>query len=105
MSTSRLFSLFVALALVVVVVTAINAAGVPSKVVSDTRAALDQHARYVDLAAASANVAEKARFEYRRGEWKAGIAAARANAALGQHDRHASRSLPDSRTCVLCGGQ
>ena len=104
MSTSRLFSVFVALMLVIVVVLTIRAGIATSEVVSSPKAALDQHERHVDLAA-TATIAEQARLEYRGGEWKAGTAAARANATLDQHDRHPSRPLPDNRTCVLCGGQ
>jgi hypothetical protein len=88
MSGNRLISLFVALALGVVVVFTINAGITASEVTSSTNTALDQHERHVDLAAA-ANTAEQVRLEYRRGEWNSGTAAS-AVVALDQHERHAS---------------
>jgi hypothetical protein len=75
MSISRLFSVFVALALVVVVVLTVQAGIATSKVVSSPQVALDQHERhpaFVNPSAVSAAVAEQARLEYRRGEWNAG---------------------------------
>jgi hypothetical protein len=89
MSTSRLFSLFVALALVVVVALTVQAGITTSKVVSSPQAVLDQHERhpaFVNSSAPSAAVAEQARLEYRRGEWNA--SQSNYAAALDQHERH-----------------
>ncbi len=115
MSTSRLFSLFVALALVVVVVVTINAGDATSKVVSSTPAKLDQHERHPDLIA-PVNATASDWFERHpdligstnatASDWfERHVDLAKAGAALDQHDRHPSLQLPDNRTCVLCGGQ
>ena len=104
MSISRLFILFVALALVVGVVFTINGGIVTSKVMSGTQAALDQHERhsgFLNPSAASAAAAEQARLGYRLGEGHARKAAV----ALDHYARHPSLPMPDNRTCVLCGGQ
>ena len=92
MSTSRLFSIVVALALVAVAVLTVQAGIATSNVVSSPKAALDQHERhpaFVNSSGPNAAVAEQARLEYRRGEWNAG-AAANAGVALDQHERHPS---------------
>ena len=79
MSTSRLFSLFVALTLVTVAVLTIRAGIATSEIVSSPKVALDQHERHpnfinqsapANLSAAAA-LAEQARLEFRRGEWYA----------------------------------
>ncbi len=112
MSTSRLFSVFVVLALVVLAVLTLRAGIVTSEVVSSGRAALDQHERHpVINNPSAAAVAEQARLEYRRGEWYAGYSPSAAELAeqarleyrrgewtagdnfyapLDAHERHAS---------------
>ena len=90
MSTSRLFSVCVVLALVVVAVLTISAGIATSAIVSGTNAALDQHERHPELSNLSvpnAAVAEQARLAYRRGEWTAG---SNLYAPLDAHERHAS---------------
>ena len=80
MSISRLFGVFVVLALVVVVVLTVRAGIVTSSVVSSPQAALDQqerHPGFINSSApsapsvASAAAVEQARLEFRRGEWNA----------------------------------
>ena len=85
MSTSRLFSIVVALALVVVAVLTIRAGIATSQIVSSTNAALDQHERHPGFVNLSSALAEQARLEYRQGEWNAGQ---NSIAALDQHERH-----------------
>jgi len=79
MSTSRLFSLFVALTLVAVAVLTIRAGIATSEIVSSPQAALDLHERHpgfinqsAPASLSAAALAEQARLEYRRGEWYAG---------------------------------
>jgi hypothetical protein len=72
MSTSRLFNVFVALALVVVTALTVHAGIATSEVVSSPKAVLDQHERHPAFANPSAALAEQARLAYRRGEWNAG---------------------------------
>ena len=89
MSTSRLFSVFAMMALVMVAVLTIRAGIATSAIVSSTSAALDQHERHPELAnlsVPSAAVAEQARLAYRRGEWNAG---SNVYAPLDAHERHA----------------
>jgi hypothetical protein len=98
MSTSRWFTLFVALALAVAVVITINAGIVTSKVVSSAQAALDQQDHHVGFVNFGPALADQLRLEYRRGEWNAGVAAA----ALDQHERHPSAvNQGYARTAVL----
>ena len=90
MSTSRLFSIIVALGLVVVAVLTIRAGIATSAIVSGTSAALDQHERHPELTNLSLNsaaAAEQARLAYRRGEWTAG---SNVYVPLDAHERHAS---------------
>ena len=87
MSTSRVFSVFVALALVVVAVLTIRAGIATSEIMSSPRAALDQHERHPGFVNLSSALAEQARLDYRRGEWNAGMATS-AGVALDQHERH-----------------
>ena len=94
MSTSRLFSVIVVLALVVVAVLTIRAGIATSAIVSSTNAALDQHERHPELSNLSvpnAAVAEQARLAYRRGEWNA---ASNVYAPLDAHERHAIAYSP-----------
>lgn len=81
MSTSRLFSLFVALTLVVVAVLTIRAGIATSELVSSPKAALDQHERHPVLVNSSAVAAEQVRLEFRRGEWNAGYSPSAAKLA------------------------
>ena len=87
MSTNRLFSIVVALALVVVVVLTVQAGIATSNVVSNPKTALDQHERHPAFVNLNSALAEQARLAYRRGEWNAGTAA-NAGVALDQHERH-----------------
>ena len=94
MSISRLFSMFVALALVVIAVLTIREGVATSAVVADSKVVLDQqerHPGFVNLSAAdsvkAAALAEQARLEFRRGEWNTGYSL---YAPLDAHERHAS---------------
>ena len=96
MSISRLFSVFVALALVVVAVLTIRAGIATSAVVSSSKVVLDQqerHPGFINLSAAdsvkAAALAEQARLEFRRGEWNAGY---NLYAPLDAHERHTTAS-------------
>lgn len=74
MSAKRLLSLFVALALIVVVLLTVQARIAASNVAPNPQAAVDQAVvrapRYYPPSAAA--LAEQARLEFRRSEWNAG---------------------------------
>ena len=77
MSISRLFSVFVGVALVVMAVLTVRAGIATSGITPSTQHTLDQHERhpgFINSSAAdslkSAANAEQARLEFRRGEWK-----------------------------------
>jgi hypothetical protein len=73
MFTSRLFNVFVAVALVMVTAFTIQAAIATSEVLSSPKAALDQYERRPTFAnPGAAAVAGQARLAHRRGEWNAG---------------------------------
>jgi hypothetical protein len=67
-----LFSVFVALAFLVVAVLTVRAGIAASEVAFSPKAVLVQRERHPAGASSSAAVAEQARLEYRRGEWSAG---------------------------------
>ena len=96
MSTSRVLSIFVALALIVGVVVTVQA-GIGKSIGNfSAQAALDQHERHPGFinpdvpASLSALAAEQARSEYRRGEWTADSAL---YTPLDAHERHAVSNL------------
>ena len=72
MSTNRLFNVFVALALVMVTALTIHAGIATSEVVSNSKVVFDQHERQVTYVNPGADLGDKARLAYRRGEWNAG---------------------------------
>jgi hypothetical protein len=76
MSTSRLFDVFVALALAIVAALTIHLGIATSEVMSSPKAVIDQHERHLAFANPSATLAEQARLAYRQGEWNAGNSAA-----------------------------
>ena len=79
MSKSRLFSVFVIVALVAVAVLLVHGGIVTSEVAASQNVVLDQHERHPGFINSSASdsvkaaaLAEQARLEFRRGEWNAG---------------------------------